>query len=51
MVNQLWAAVTYVVTIRADIRASTYGVPEMEADCLRQLAELPAYSAAIVAAV
>jgi hypothetical protein len=37
MVNQLWAAVTYVMTIRAD-RSSTYGVPEMEADCRRQLA-------------
>jgi hypothetical protein len=50
MVNQLWAAVTYVMTIRAD-RSSTYGVPEMEADCRRQLAELPAYRAAIAAAV
>jgi hypothetical protein len=50
MVNQLWAAVTYVMTIRAD-RSATYGVPEVEADCRRQLAELPAYRSAIAAAV
>ncbi len=50
MVNQLWAAVIYVMTIRAD-RSATYGVPKVEADCRRQLAELTAYRAAIAAAV
>jgi hypothetical protein len=50
MVNQLWSAVTYVMTIRAD-RSATYGIPEIEADCRRQLAELGPYRSAIAVAV
>ena len=50
MVNQLWTAVTHVMTIRAD-RSATYGVPEVTADCRRQLAELPTYRAAIALTV
>jgi hypothetical protein len=33
------------------VHSASYGVPEVEADCRRQLAELPAYRAAIAAAV
>ena len=50
MVNQLWPAVIYIMSIHAD-RSASYGIPEIEADCRRQLAELAPYRAAIAAAV
>jgi hypothetical protein len=45
-VNNLWSAVTFVMTLRAT-RSSHWGVPEVEEACRSQLDALPAYRSAV----
>ena len=49
-VNRLWAAVTFVLTIRA-ARAMTWGVAEVAEACQAQLDALPAYRSAVSVAI
>jgi hypothetical protein len=49
-VNHLWAAVTFILTVRAG-RATGWHVPEVEQACLHQLRAIPAYSAAVATTI
>ena len=45
-VNDLWAAVTFIMTLRA-ARSAHWGVPEVEEACRAQLDALPSYRSAV----
>ena len=49
-VNNLWAGVTFIMTVRAS-RSSTWGVPEVEEACAQQLASLPSYRSGVASVI